>query len=260
MEWRKWVTIDGDGRAALRFYASNISGVITELIRFDGNTNVTVLGNSLGVTVGTELWFDADAGFNSWIRASADDIVEHATNDIIAWGITSDQDVYVTSGTKFSLEGVAGGTLGDTYFVSDGSDTIEIFSGGVEKWTLNTNGNFELRLLDRVVFDGVGSGTNHTWMGQTVTSPDTWQLLVGGDQAIKAVELSTEVSVIIGAENVLADNATTGFLYIPQTDTGTPTGVPTAYTGKSAIVFDPANKVLYIYNTDSSAWEGVSVG
>jgi hypothetical protein len=45
----------------------------------------------------------------------------------------------------------------------------------------------------------------------------------------------------------LATNATDGFLYIP-TCAGTPTGVPTAYTGMSAIVFDTTNNKLYVYD------------
>ena len=57
----------------------------------------------------------------------------------------------------------------------------------------------------------------------------------------------------------MLDNATVGFLYIPETTSSAPTGTPTSYVGKAAICFDPANKVLYVYNTDATAWEGVTV-
>lgn len=55
-------------------------------------------------------------------------------------------------------------------------------------------------------------------------------------------------NTIIGASPAaLATTATDGFLYIP-TCAGTPTGAPTAYTGKCAIVFDTTNNKLYVYD------------
>jgi hypothetical protein len=45
----------------------------------------------------------------------------------------------------------------------------------------------------------------------------------------------------------IATNATNGFLYIPSC-AGTPTGVPTTYTGRLPIVYDSTNNMLYIYN------------
>lgn len=53
----------------------------------------------------------------------------------------------------------------------------------------------------------------------------------------------------------LATNATDGFLYIP-TCAGTPTGVPTAKTGRVAIVFDTTNNEFYVYD---GAWISTSV-
>lgn len=49
------------------------------------------------------------------------------------------------------------------------------------------------------------------------------------------------------ATAALATNATTGFVYIP-TCAGTPTGVPTAFTGAVAMVFDTTNNRLYVYD------------
>jgi hypothetical protein len=45
----------------------------------------------------------------------------------------------------------------------------------------------------------------------------------------------------------LATNATTGHFYIP-TCAGTPTGVPTTFTGRSSLIFDTTNNKLYVYD------------
>lgn len=54
-------------------------------------------------------------------------------------------------------------------------------------------------------------------------------------------------NTIVGNQAALATTATDGFLYVP-TCAGTPTGVPTSYTGKVALVFDTTNNRLYAYD------------
>jgi hypothetical protein len=49
----------------------------------------------------------------------------------------------------------------------------------------------------------------------------------------------------------VATTATDGFLYIP-TCAGTPTGVPTAKTGRAAVVYDSTNNLLYV--NDGGGW------
>lgn len=68
-----------------------------------------------------------------------------------------------------------------------------------------------------------------------------------GDRFIR-LALTSSGNVITGTYGaaVLTD-ATDGFLYIP-TCAGTPTGTPTAYTGKVAIVMDTTNHKLYVYD------------
>lgn len=69
----------------------------------------------------------------------------------------------------------------------------------------------------------------------------------GGTAISQKMRISGLGNIVAGAEAALATNATNGFLYIP-TCAGTPTGVPSAYTGKVAMVFDTTNNKLYIYN------------
>lgn len=61
-------------------------------------------------------------------------------------------------------------------------------------------------------------------------------------------------SVLIGT-GALATNATAGFLYIP-TCAGAPSGTPTSFTGRVAIVFDTTNNKLMVYD---GGWIGVTV-
>ena len=71
----------------------------------------------------------------------------------------------------------------------------------------------------------------------------------------KLIELSAGKSVVIGEQAALATNATDGFAYIPSMPGG-PSGVPTSFTGKIAMVYDTNAEKLYFYN---GSWRGVTV-
>lgn len=55
----------------------------------------------------------------------------------------------------------------------------------------------------------------------------------------------TAGNVVVGTGQ-LANNATDGFLYIPGTTSGAPSGAPTAYSGRHPMVVDDTNNRLYI--------------
>lgn len=75
-----------------------------------------------------------------------------------------------------------------------------------------------------------GTSVNAFATGLTVTAP----------------AVNMQPSVVVGNQ-ALATTATDGFLYIPQC-AGTPTGVPTAQTGRVPMVWDKTNKIFYIYD------------
>src|ERR1017187_2136935 len=118
---------------------------------------------------------------------------------------------------------------------------------------------------------GLGTtGANSSWLADnlyyssgwyyTTTAPGSLIFFNGGDfqvnscasgTAAAAATFTTKLTVsnlgnVVIGSGALATNATDGFLYVP-TCAGTPTGTPTAYTGRIPLVFDSTNKYLYFY-------------
>lgn len=60
-------------------------------------------------------------------------------------------------------------------------------------------------------------------------------------------------SNIVPGIGAISTTAITGFMYLP-TCAGRPTGTPTSYTGRAAVVIDTTNNQLCYYNPSTSAW------
>lgn len=69
-----------------------------------------------------------------------------------------------------------------------------------------------------------------------------------------AMVIDSKQNVVIGTAQ-LADSATDGYLYIPGTTSGAPSGSPTAYSGRHPMVYDDTNSRLFVHN--GTAWRGV---
>jgi hypothetical protein len=98
---------------------------------------------------------------------------------------------------------------------------------------------------------GTGAGGQIIWRTAPAGSTGSSQNALATGLTITAPAVNMQPSVVVGNQ-ALATNATDGFLYIP-TCAGTPTGTPTAHTGRVAIVFDTTNNKLYIYD---GSWLG----
>lgn len=94
----------------------------------------------------------------------------------------------------------------------------------------------------------INAGVSTGNVGSTITFGTS----TPGSSGTSDNTVSTKLTIdgpgnIVPGSGALATTATDGFLYIP-TCAGTPTGVPTAYSGRVPIVFDTTNNKLYIYD------------
>ena len=132
--------------------------------------------------------------------------------------------IYLTSGNNNVFLGREAGAR----YGAGGTNLTTCGTSVIIGYDARTNGNSETNQI--VIGDSaIGLGTNTAVLGNT--SITTTQL---------------RGNVISGNQAALATNATDGFLYIP-TCAGTPTGTPTAITGKVPMVADTTNNKLYIY-------------
>lgn len=74
----------------------------------------------------------------------------------------------------------------------------------------------------------------------------------GASSTTERLRIDNKGNVIVGTAQ-LSDAASDGFLYIPGTTSGAPSGTPTAYSGRHPIVYDDTNNRLYVWN--GSAWK-----
>ncbi len=100
---------------------------------------------------------------------------------------------------------------------------------------------------------GSNSAPGFFFSGDTNTgvySPGADQVAVATN-GTQRLTVSANGSTVVGMA-ALSTSATDGFLYIP-TCAGTPSGTPTAFTGRAPIVLDTTNNRLYVHN--GSAWK-----
>lgn len=128
--------------------------------------------------------------------------------------------------------------------------TIHNGNGGVDGQNIDwfQNGtSWKLRIVNdaynssNTAFELIRSGT-------TIVS-QTWY----SGATVQAFGIDQTANFVIGS-GAIATNATDGFLYITSC-AGTPTGVPTAKTGRVPVVYDTTNNKIYVYN---GAWKATA--
>jgi hypothetical protein len=138
-------------------------------------------------------------------------------------------------------------TLGTNTVVSSGDALLNILGGGYD----NT-GTPVIRGAAQILFEADAAATVGSVPGRVrvLTTPS------GSTTLTEAFRIDANQNVIVSTA-ALATNATNGFLYV-DTCAGTPTGTPTAYTGRAPVVYDTTNNILWIYT--GSAWAPCTLG
>lgn len=103
---------------------------------------------------------------------------------------------------------------------------------------------------------GIGTGQRFFSGGDlTVVANGGKTLYLGGNGTV-ALTMDTTGGIVPGS-GALATNATTGFTYM-ETCAGTPTGTPTAYTGRAGFIYDTTNNFFYV-NNPGVGWKKVAM-
>jgi hypothetical protein len=139
------------------------------------------------------------------------------------------------SGSAFTMFR-ARGTYPTAPTYCDSGDTIALWYFS----SLNTTGAEQAGAALQVYLAGA-PGSDYIPMGFNFLT------YAGSGDYNARLHISPGGNVVCGRQAALATNATDGFLYVP-TCAGTPSGTPTSYTGKCALVFDTSNNKLYVYD------------
>ncbi len=130
----------------------------------------------------------------------------------------------------------------------------------VDEVTASTCDAFQLQDMDFVIplnaklhMDSFFAGNTYI---QSPTSPiDAFHFTMGGIIGFRLEETNFEVDVVCGQPAVTPTDNASGFLYIPTVAT-TPTGTPTGFTGKVALVYSTGTNELFVYD---AGWLKVAV-
>jgi hypothetical protein len=172
---------------------------------------------------------------------------------------TSTGALIVTGGVGIGGKAWIGGTInvaGASTFAAVAATALTVDNGNTtNQLTLGNGTNGFCAIVMR------NGSTHYAWaIGAQYNLSETLEFIpssaVGGTNFsasgnVSVLSLTQAGDVVLGTRAALATAATGGFGYMP-TCAGTPTGVPTGYTGKVAWVYDTTNNKLCVYN---GAWK-----
>lgn len=165
-------------------------------------------------------------------------------------GVTMDANELITLGgqtlkhdaTDFVFDDRVNATAG---VFGNGTNEMDVSTAGI--LTFNGTGVYKVR-SNQFAFSSEASAN----AGMKFNTAGGNRIVMTNTSAAEYFQARLDNSIICGTTSALATNATDGFLYVP-TCAGTPTGTPTTYTAKSAIVVDSTNNKLYFYS--GGAWQ-----
>lgn len=226
------------------------AGHITGLSSDTKPTNVPE--NSLFVETNTQLWYIFIS--SSWIQFTI--------GDPSTWSqFVATQDVNVNNNDVINANIVFANVFETRAAATADSGDVRLNTSGSITWRNQANdGNISLTKAGDILLYGGDIGTAIGSLVMSITG-DTKITEVNNNEMEFKVEdilglriinsITDLTSVVLGVSTQLGTTVTDGFVYIPNM-AGTPTGTPTAFTGKTPMVFDDTNNLLYLY--DGTAW------
>ena len=182
----------------------------------------------------------ANSGYSFDAAVTGSSLISAAVN--LSAGTTSPDrrfHVEVATGSSASVTYVGRLTVGSSVAPSSGIGV------GLEFEVETASSNFEIgATIEAIAVDVTSSAENFDIVVKTMSV---------GAAAAEKLRVSALGNVVLGTTAVIGTTAANGFAYIP-TCTGTPTGTPSAYTGKSAMIHDTGNNRLWLYSIASTDW------
>lgn len=228
-------------------YAFAVSGA-TKGIRFQtASDKVTITGVDNTLTVS----FQPIAINGSVVELATSSTTRatiKSTGQINLTGLASDPtgaagDLYYSTGNALKLYTTAWNTVIHSGNVSTYALPI---GGGTLAGALTMGSGYQIRATDGTTSAPGISFSSDQNTGLMSAAEDTVAVVTGGSERAR---VDNNGNVVVGT-GVLANNATNGFLYIPSC-AGTPTGTPTAYSGRVPLVWDSTNDILYVRSGNS---------
>lgn len=204
--------------------------VLNAFLDLNGNTPFTVAGNGL-------------VSINATTKRT---ITSNTTDTAVRFaGIFSQLQFAVSGGVTYTnaqANGWSGYTIAPPAAFS-GSLAITNYHGIYIQANSAVTGTYKIGIR----IGAQTAATNNAAISDGVAFTGTWGF------NFTSTTQNLIVGNLVNVTAALATNATDGFLYLP-TCAGTPTGVPTAYTGANAHIYDTTNNKLWVYN---GAWRGI---
>lgn len=139
-------------------------------------------------------------------------------------------------------------------------------AGAIPQEALGYNGTAQYQHFVQTRHNGAAGGTGNAWVLWLNTSATATASTAPGTSNARAVDFSADQlkfysnngtlgltldsgSSLITGTAALATTTSAGFIYVPSCN-GVPTGTPTAYTGRVALVYNTNNDTLYGYNNN----------
>lgn len=155
----------------------------------------------------------------------------------------------VTAALGAYVSNATGGAMGFSKSRSDTVGTQTVVVSGDTLGTFYAEGSDGTAFIPaaKISFAVDGTPGTNDMPGRIVLSTTA----DGAAAVTERMRLDNKGNVIVNTA-AIATNATDGFLYIP-TVAGTPTGVPTTYTGRIAMIYDTTNHQFWFY--DGGGWK-----